>query len=463
MSYYSVGQDFKPVGLSLETEEKKQKYLKVIKWRKNVKKTNVLIFSAGEINSVELHDALSHNVNIEVFGASSIDRHGGYIFKNYRCDLPLITEECFIPRFNELIDEWEIDLIFPNHDTTALYLAEKQSLIHAKVAVSSYETALVCRDKKRIYNLFKDCYFCPEVYNDFSILPVFIKPREGQGTRGAKLVMTNEDIPQKFETNDYVITEYLPGKELSVDCLTDLHGNLCACYPRERIRTLAGICTAGKTVCATDEILEIARTLNERLAFTGLWFFQLKQDKYGKYKLLEFATRCASTMCLTRSRGVNLPLLSVYAFLGCDIEVFENEFEISMDRVMISRYQIDYEYDTVYIDYDDTIIERDKICLSAIRFLYQCINQNKRVVLLTRHDALNDDSLLYSLKTHRIPELLFDEIISLGKNEEKYEKISEHRSIFIDNAYAERKKVHDNCNIPVFDVEGIEVLLDWRV
>ena len=51
-------------------------------------KTNVLVFPAGEINSVELHDALSHNVNIEVFGCSSEERHGGFVFKNYRGNIP---------------------------------------------------------------------------------------------------------------------------------------------------------------------------------------------------------------------------------------------------------------------------------------------------------------------------------------------------------------------------------------
>ena len=67
-------------------------------------KTNVLIFPAGEINSVELHDALSHNVNINVFGCSSADRHGGDIFKNYKSGLPNIFEDNFINKFNELIN-----------------------------------------------------------------------------------------------------------------------------------------------------------------------------------------------------------------------------------------------------------------------------------------------------------------------------------------------------------------------
>lgn len=118
------------------------------------RKINVLIFAAGEINSVELHDSLSHNVNIELYGASSIDRHGSYIFKNYRCDLPMITDCSFIEEFNKLIDEWNIDLVFPNHDTIALFLAENQHRINAQIAVSPYETALICRDKKRIYDIF---------------------------------------------------------------------------------------------------------------------------------------------------------------------------------------------------------------------------------------------------------------------------------------------------------------------
>lgn len=425
-------------------------------------KIHVLIFSAGEINSVELHNALSHNVNIELFGASSIDRHGGYIFKDYRSNLPMITDNDFIEEFNRLLDEWDIDLVFPNHDTIALFLSEHKDLIHAKVAVSPYKTALVCRDKKKIYDLFADCDFCPHIYNSISEYPVFIKPREGQGAQGALLIKSKTEIPNNFNQEEYVISEYLSGTELSVDCLTDSKGILCACFPRERNRILAGICTAGKAVNISDEILEIAETINNRLEFKGLWFFQVKQDSNGRYKLLEFATRCASTMCLTRARGVNLPLLSVYIHMGYDIKVFDNQIPVVMDRVMITRYKIDFDYDEVYIDYDDTIIEKDKVCLSVMRFLYQCLNKKKRIVLLTKHEAYNNDSLDDSFKKHCIPSDIFERIVILNREEEKYNCILSKNSIFIDNAYSEREKVHNYVGIPVFDVEGIEVLLDWR-
>lgn len=425
-------------------------------------KVNVLIFPAGENNSVELHNALSHNVNVEVFGTSSIERHGKYVFKNYRAGLPMISEENFISEFNKLLDEWKIDFVFPTHDTIALYLAEHQIELNTKVIVASYETALICRDKKKTYELFADCDFCLERYLDFQNLPVFIKPREGQGAVGAKLVKSMEDIPSDFVYEEMIISEYLPGKELTVDCLTDSKGNLCACLPRVRNRLMAGICVAGSTLETTDEIKDIANKINERLDLFGLWYFQLKQDSAGRYKLLEISTRCAGTMCLSRSRGVNLPLLSIYAAMGKSITVFENPYSVQMDRILISRYFIDYEYNTVYVDYDDTVIEQSKVCIPLVSFLYQCKNNNKRVVLLTRHEEDHSDTIAESLKKHAISERLFDEIITLSFEQRKSDYINGKKSIFIDNAYIERKDVHDRIGIPVFDVEGVEILMDWR-
>lgn len=425
-------------------------------------KTNVLIFPAGEINSVELHDALSHNVNIEVFGCSSQDRHGGYVFKNYRSGIPNIADNDFIQKFNDLIEEWSIHFIFPTHDTVALYLAEHKDEIHARTIVAPLHTAEVCRDKQKTYSLFKDCNFCPTQYTDFNSLPVFIKPRDGQGAKGAKLIKSIEDIPGEIELEDYVISEYLPGIEMTVDCLTDDKGKLCACLPRIRNRLLAGVCVAGESVQASSEILKIAETINDRLSMLGLWYFQIKQSSNGTYKLLEVSTRCAGTMCLSRARGVNLPLLSVYAAQGKNISVFENPFTVTMDRTLISRYLINYDYETVYIDYDDTIVENEIVCLPVIQYLYQCRNQGKRIVLISRHEEDHDDSLEESLDKHAISKMLFDEIIKLSFDQNKDDFIKPMKAIFIDNSYAERKKVHDKYGIPVFDVEGIEVLADWR-
>lgn len=421
-------------------------------------KINVLVFPAGEINSIELHDALSTCVNIELFGVSSIDRHGGYVFKNYISNVPMINAPDFFEKFNELIKQYNIEIIFPTHDTVAMFFAENRDKINAKIIAADKITSEICRDKAKTYMALKGADFLAEVYNEIKKYPVFIKPKEGQGAVGAKLIKSEKDIPD-VNLNDYVICEYLPGEEYTVDCFTDFHGNLKVISPRSRKRLLAGVCVSGKTEKLTDEIRHIAESINSKLKFNGLWWFQIKKDVNGKWKLLEISTRCAGTMCLTRARGLNLPLLSVYNALEYELNVFPNDVDIVMDRALISRYKIDYEYNTVYFDFDDTLIINNNVHLPAVRFLYQCRNAGKKVVLLTKHEK----DIFKTLEQFAISAKLFSKIVCISLDDEKINYVnSTEQAIFVDNAYQEREKVREKFNIPVFDVDGLEVLLDWR-
>ena len=189
-------------------------------------KIGVLIFPAGEINSVELHDALSTCVNLRLYGASSVDRHGEYIFKNYISGVPYIRESNFLSEFNRIIKRHHIDVVIPTHDDIALFLAKEREHIKAKVLTADYKTALVCRDKKETYELFSEYPFCPKTYETLKEFPVFIKPRKGQGSVNAKCISCAEDIPPGICLPEYTICEYLPGHEMTVDCFTSRDGKL---------------------------------------------------------------------------------------------------------------------------------------------------------------------------------------------------------------------------------------------
>ena len=65
------------------------------------------------------------------------------------------------------------------------------------------------------------------------------------------------------------------------------------------------------------------------------------------------------------------------------------------------------------------------------------------------------------LRRRAICEGLFDQIIWLKEGEAKPDFI-EGDAIFIDDSFAERRRVRDACHIPVFDVDMVESLLDWR-
>ena len=374
--------------------------------------------------------------------------------------IPNIGAIDFLPIFNALLVEWEIDLIIPTHDTVVEYMANMQADIVSKILIQSQNTAAACRDKRITYSLFSDCTFPPRVFehlHDIKDVPVFVKPARGQGSVGARLIKAGESARTQIDWNIEIVCEYLPGDELTVDCFTDRHRQLLGVFPRTRERTLGGISVAGKAIEANHSIMSIASIINDRLEFLGMWYFQLKRSTLGEWKLLEISARCSGSQNLTRARGVNLPLLSVYAAMGQDVTVRQNPYQVRMDRSLSNWYDIDFEYDTVYIDYDDTITCQSGVNVDIIRLLYQLRNNLKKIVLMTRHGY----DLKASLKKNAISEDLFAEIVHLKNGEPKADYVRPGRAIFIDNSYVERSAVQSAHGIPVFDVDTTEVLQKW--
>ena len=418
---------------------------------------NVLIFPAGEMNSAELHAALSQQVNVQLFGASSVERLGHHLFQHYRGGLPLINDPNFLIAFNDLISEWSIDLIIPTHDSVVQYLGEIRDLLHARVLVPERETAELCRDKRLTYLKFEDQAFTPKMYREQEEInyPVFVKPAKGQGAVGARVV---KDRGHSIDWESEVVCEYLPGYELTIDCFTDRNGNLLGVFPRSRDRTLGGISIAGRALDASDEVMTIATCLNDRMRFLGMWYFQAKADNSGRLRLLEVSARCAGSQCLTRARGVNLPLLSVYTALGRDVTVSSNKYTVKMERVLANRYDVGFDYDVVYLDFDDTVASATEVNPDIMRLIYQFKNEKKSVRMITRHAS----SIFETLDRLCIARNLFDEVIHIADGSSKADYINPVGAIFIDNAFSERLAVLDKHGIPVLDVDTTEILQHWK-
>ena len=428
-----------------------------------MKEIRVCVFPAHGESGVEINNALSQCEGIFVYGIAVIPGHSAYNFINYTPNFLDIDEEGFDDKFESFILENQIDVVFPTSDATLLYFSENQSKFSAKFVNCDAYSANICNDKRKTYELFKEYSFCPKLYKKPEKFPCFIKPFDGEGARGAMLLNNAEEVPIGYDWSQYVCSEYLPGTEMTVDCITDYNGELKAVLPRIRKKTFAGMCVMGETVEVTAEIAEIAETINSHLKFRGLWFFQVKQDDNGVYKLLEISMRCAGTMCMTRARGYNLPLLSVYTTMGKPIQCIENNLDVTISRTLFARYKTSCNFSTVYVDYDGTIVIKNKVSLSIIRFLYQCKNENKKIVMITRHNEDHNNTIYEDLDDYGISKKLFDEIICLRFDEKKSSVIKDEDAIFIDNSFFERKEVSEAKNIPVFAVEGIDLLQDWRL
>jgi hypothetical protein len=426
------------------------------------KKINVLVYPCGSEAALEVHWALKDVVNIKLFGASGKEDHGKFVYRNYVGDVPYIGDKAFFKVFNSLIKKYKIDVIIPLHDDVTLFLAENIESINAKVATPGSKQARISRSKKLTYDLFKEEEFCPKTFTSLEEVdnfPVFVKPDKGQGGKGS-FIVDKKDVERARENlEETVIVEYLPGEEFTVDCFTNRHGELLFVGPRKRHRVEAGISRNTFTVELDDEIKDIAMKISKAVNMRGLWFFQLKRDLNGKLKLLEIAVRTAGTMNLYRGLGVNFPLLTVYDMLDIDVDIIKNDYYLEVDRALFNKYKSTLKFKMVYIDFDDTIIKEGRTNPFVMQFLYYMRNDKKKIKLITRHKG----NIKKTLLEYSISEKLFDEIIVLKDNQVKSDFIKEKKDvIFIDNSFKERAQVKRELKIPVFDVDAINTLINWR-
>lgn len=422
-------------------------------------KKNILIYPCGADNAIEVYKSINHSVHLNVYGANSLESVSDLIFDKPILNLPNIDNINFINELNRLIDSFKIDVIFPTHDAVIYFLSKNQSSIKCKIIGGDPLTNEIARYKKNTYHKFNENDFSPKLYNSISEIndfPVFIKPNIGHGSVGAKKIILKNEL-NGINEEEYVITEYLPGKEFTVDCFTDKNGELLYSFARERYDVRNGVSSInieGSDI-VQQQVLKIAKEINKQLLFNGLWFFQVKEDSNGKLKLLEICTRIATTMAFARYKGVNLPLLSIFSNIGYEVKTLITNQKVKLFRYSDTKVKFDFDYDNVYLDFDDTLILNDKVCLNAIAFVYQCLNNNKHVFLITKHQY----DIFETLKKYQISTSLFKKIIVIPMDEPKYKYINHNKSIFIDNYYYEREEVFNKLGIPVFDVDLIDALI----
>ncbi|SFD40136.1 ATP-grasp domain-containing protein [Bacillus sp. OV194] len=426
-------------------------------------KKNILVFPCGSEIGLEINNALKFVKGYKLFGGSSVSDHGKYVYQNYIDGIPNIDAPDFIDHINEVVKKFNIDYIFPAHDSAVLKLAQHQDVLGAEVITSPKETCEICRSKKKTYEYFADSAFVPGMYSsvdDIPEYPVFLKPDVGQGSKGVALAKNRSELEYHIEKNaDLLTLEYLPGKEYTIDCFSDFNRQLRFVGMRERKRIKSGISVNSASLEPTAVIRKMAEEINKKLNFRGVWFFQVKEDKNGEFKLLEISPRIAGTMSLYRNKGINFPLLSLFDRQEYKLDVIENNFRIEVDRALINRFTLDFEYERVFIDFDDAITKDEKINPTVMMYIYQCINKDIELVLITKHARDIRETL-----THlKVDPSIFSEIVHITKEDDKHKYIKNDKpSIFIDDSYSERKMMKEMTGMPVFDLDAIECLIDWR-
>ena len=279
--------------------------------------------------------------------------------------VPLITAPEYIPTILDICRKEKIDavttLIDPEIAILATHRKEFEEL-GVEVLAPYEETAKLCFDKFEMYKyLSSKGIRTVKTYGTFSDfdkdykegkikLPVFVKPRTGSGSVGARKVDTYELLKEVTEKDPgLIIQELMTGKDMDADIYVDtISHKPVAIFSKKKISTTIG--GANKTISFKDDkLFTFAQRALEVFKFNGPLDMDLfYQD--GEYYLSEINPRFGGAYLHAYGAGVDFPSF-----------IYKNVVEKEENPQQIGQYDenvVMMMYDSVVIDTLDNLEDR---------------------------------------------------------------------------------------------------------
>lgn len=420
---------------------------------------NVLVYPGGTEIGLEIARSLKPCKEVRLVSAGLVGTPADFFF-SVHYEVQTVSHREWRNQLKRVIYAEQITHIVPAHDDVIIPLLENEKYFGVKIVTSRLETCRIARSKRKtVAHLgsvvpVPKCFDCAESVVNF---PVFLKPDNGCGSRGALIARDRDQLKLAIKNDpSLVIQEYLPGEEYTIDCFSDRGKGVLYAHGRSRSKITNGIASRSFFTC--DPVFEnYAKKIHEALPFQGAWFFQLKKSANGDLALMEVAPRIAGTSGLSRVSGVNLPLLSLYESDCVKVTIPDMIKEILVERTLTPVYSHNLNFDALYLDYDDTVIVNGAVNSEVVKFAYQCINLNKPVYLVTRHKG----DIMASLRRYRL-ETIFDKVLQIKTNESKRIAIEHASVVFVDDSFQELEDLRlDPAIIPIH-VSSVEFLVKYN-
>ncbi len=299
---------------------------------------NVLITGAGGAAAVSFLNAVREELPLNYFMGDIDPYAAGLYLVGYsnRIILPHASSEHFVDELLDICELKGIDVLVPTVDFELLQISEsikEFESLGVKVLLTSSKTLRICLDKNELIRHCSETVSVPQsvILDDrFNAegwdYPLFVKPREGAGSRGILKVDTPEILATVTRDGSMLVQEFLSGEEYSVDVFARRNGEVMAAVPRERLKVDSGIAVASRSI-KDQKLQKEAIAVAKAIGITFTANIQFKRNRAGQPRLLEVNPRFPGTMPLTVKSGVNMPLLSLKELLDIGIESYEYEWE----------------------------------------------------------------------------------------------------------------------------------------
>ena len=167
--------------------------------------------------------------------------------------------------------------------------------------------------------------------------PVVLKPRTGSGSRDISVVSSAAGLAALDRSAEFIVQEYLPGEEYSIDVLADTRSHVIAAVPRVRTRVDSGVSVAGRTI-HDPELEHFGATVASVTGLTYIANVQARRDAADRPALLEVNPRAPGALPLTMASGVDMPRLALDALRGRPVPEHVDFREVAMVRFLEERF-----------------------------------------------------------------------------------------------------------------------------
>lgn len=307
---------------------------------------NILFLSpAWKVSLIKAFQEANKSNNFKIITADSDPQSPSIYFADRFHIVPLFDSPEFKPHFLDLCREEKIKTIIPlsNKAVAALgNLIPDLKELDIFPVLSPGETIQTCLDKWETY-LFCEKNSIPtpqSVLYDASNcdvpleFPLFLKKRRGEGSKDTHVIKTKEHLSALKLTDEYVVQEYVEGREFTLDILSDFNGKPLSVVPRERLAVRGGEVLKGKTV-SNDTLIKWGVEIAGKLNIRGPANIQCIQDQQGKYFFTDFNLRFGSGIPLTIAAGANHPEMLLKLLKGEKVDAAIGEYE---ENLFMLRY-----------------------------------------------------------------------------------------------------------------------------
>jgi len=269
----------------------------------------ILLLTYGNESSIEMTRSISELNTHEVYGChyDVVNAGQAYLNKKYvvECPNPFKDVTRFLGWLDSFVANKQIDKVFVTNCKMLKFLYDNWDDVgcHDRLAIPSKENLAPCLFKNKLYELLPD--ISPRVFKSHLEAPsgvdLFAKPCYSSSAEGARKLKNDPDSWRAVTSAD-VVTEYLPGEEFTVDCISKPDGSLVDWNVRLRTRIRDGITSYGRSAPEYWELIgEHIKSIARELKLPYFWFAQFKFDSNGVPKLLEVNCRISGSFCITKA------------------------------------------------------------------------------------------------------------------------------------------------------------------